>query len=68
MADAASLERSVRRLENLGVKDVGVVRMFVLEKVGMRERNKYLGRLKVHLKKTLVKIQQAHLCQWGFGR
>ena len=29
MADAGSLERSVRRLENLGVKDVGVVRMFV---------------------------------------
>ena len=29
MADAGSLERSVRRLEKLGVKDVGVVRMFV---------------------------------------
>ena len=29
MADAGSLERSIRRLERLGVKDVGVVRMFV---------------------------------------
>ena len=29
MADAGSLERSVRRLEKFGVKDVGVVRMFV---------------------------------------
>ena len=68
MADAGSLERSVRRLEKLGVKDVGLSGCLSLEKVGMRERNKYLGRLKVHLKKTLVKIRQAHLCQWGFGR
>ena len=29
MADAGSIEESVRRLEGLGVEDVGVVRMFV---------------------------------------
>ncbi|GIS51092.1 MAG: hypothetical protein Ct9H90mP25_5260 [Gammaproteobacteria bacterium] len=68
MADAGSLERSVRRLEKLGVKDVGVVRMFVSGESWYERTQQILGRLKVHLKKTLVKIQQAHLCQWGFGR
>ena len=43
MADAGSIEESVRRLEGLGVEDVGVVRMFVSGESGYERTQQILG-------------------------
>ena len=68
MADAGSLERSVRRLEKFGVKDVGVVRMFVSGESWYERTQQILGTIEGAPQKDSNEIRERTFMPMGFWR
>ena len=68
MADAGSLERSVRRLEKFGVKDVGVVRMFVSGESWYERTQQILGTIEGAPQKDNNEIRERTFMPMGFWR
>ena len=68
MADAGSLERSVRRLEKLGVKDVGVVRMFVSGESWYERTQQILGTIEGAPEKDTNEIPENTFMPMGFWK
>ena len=68
MADAGSLERSVRRLEKLGVKDVGVVRMFVSGESWHERTQQILGTVEGAPQKDISENPTSTFMPMGFWK
>ena len=68
MADAGSLERSVRRLEKLGVKDVGVVRMFVSGESWYERTQQILGTVEGAPQKDISENPTTRFMPMGFWK
>ena len=68
MADAGSLERSVRRLEKLGVKDVGVVRMFVSGESWYERTQQILGTVEGAPQKDTSENPKSTFMPMGFWK
>ena len=68
MADAGSLERSVRRLEKFGVKDVGVVRMFVSGESWYERTQQILGTIDGAPQKNTDEIRERTFMPMGFWK
>ena len=68
MADAGSLERSVRRLENFGVKDVGVIRMFVSGESWYERTQQILGTIEGAPQKDTNEIRESTFMPMGFWK
>ena len=68
MADAGSLERSVRRLEKFGVKDVGVVRMFVSGESWYERTRQILGTIEGAPQKDTSETPSGSFMPMGFWK